>query len=546
MTGELHYLTIAEASQLIRSRKLSPVEYTTALLNRIEALEPQLNAFITITADLARRQARQAEAEIMSGSYRGPLHGIPFALKDIYNTRGILTSGGSRVCIDNIPAENATTTRMLNDAGAVLLGKLQTHEFAHGGPSFDLPWPPARNPWHLEHFTGGSSSGSGAALAAGLIPASLGSDTGGSIRGPASFCGIVGLMPTSGLVSRAGVIPNSFTFDHCGPMTRTVEDCAILLQAIAGYDPKDAGSIACDIPDYRGALHAGIKGLKIGVLRHYWEEDMPAHPDLGRAMDAAIEVLKKLGAHIEDCRTRPMQDSFDTKVVIAESEIYSIHYDNLKSRPGDFGRDFLGRVLPACLFQSSDYVQASREHRRIIAEMQPLYEKYDVLLTAGFGPAPRLDAHKTANFWQKTNVFTPSNVTGGPSLTLPNGYSSGLPLGMQLIGRPFDEATVLRAGYAYQQATDWHARHPQLTPGAPQPVLTPKGNEPMATDLDAATRDFVVRTAQRAGLKLNAYQTAILLETAPFALAMAERVRKPRERMQEPALVFRFPHSKGN
>ncbi len=546
MTGELHYLTIAEASQLIRSRQLSPVEYTAALLNRIEALEPQLNAFITLTADLARRQARQAEAEIMSGSYRGPLHGIPFALKDIYNTRGILTSGGSRVCIDNIPTENATTTRMLHDAGAVLLGKLQTHEFAHGGPSFDLPWPPARNPWHLEHFTGGSSSGSGAALAAGLIPASLGSDTGGSIRGPASFCGIVGLMPTSGLVSRAGVIPNSFTFDHCGPMTRTVEDCAILLQAIAGYDPGDAGSIACDIPNYRGALNPDIGGLRVGVLRHYWEEDMPAHPDLGRAMDAAIEVLKKLGAHIEDCRTRPMQDSFDTKVVIAESEIYSIHYDNLKSRPGDFGRDFLGRVLPACLFQSSDYVQASREHRRIIAEMQPLYEKYDVLLTAGFGPAPRLDAHKTANFWQKTNVFTPSNVTGGPSLTLPNGYSNGLPLGMQLIGRPFDEATVLRAGYAYQQATDWHARHPQLTPGAPQPVLTPKGNEPMAADLDAATRDFVVRTAQRAGLKLNDYQTSILLETAPFALAMAERVRKPRERMEEPALVFRFPNSKGN
>jgi aspartyl-tRNA(Asn)/glutamyl-tRNA(Gln) amidotransferase subunit A len=431
---------------------------------------------------------------------------------------------------------------MLYDAGAVLLGKLQTHEFAHGGPSFDLPWPPARNPWRLEHFTGGSSSGSGAALAAGLIPASLGSDTGGSIRGPASFCGIVGLMPTSGLVSRAGVIPNSFTFDHCGPMTRTVEDCAILLQAVAGHDPRDAGSIACEIPNYHGALNAGIKGLRIGALRHYWEEDMPAHPDLKRAMDAAIEVFTKLGARIEDCRTRPMQDSFDTKVVIAESEIYSIHYDNLKARPGDFGRDFLGRVLPACLFQSSDYVQASREHRRIIAEMQPLYQKYDVLLTAGFGPAPRLDAHKTANFWQKTNVFTPSNVTGGPSLELPVGFSNGLPLGMQIIGRPFDEMNVLRAGHAYQQATDWHTRHPQLAPGAPQPALTPKGNEPVAAELDAATRDFVLRTAQRAGLKLNDYQAAILLETAPFALAMAERVRKPRDRAEEPALVFRFPN----
>jgi len=542
MSNNLYQLSIADAAQLIGSRKLSPLEYTDALLARIEAFDPQLNAFITLTADLARKQAREAESEIMAGRYRGPLHGVPFALKDIYDTQGILTSGGSKVCSDNIPTSDATTTRLLYDAGAVLLGKLQTHEFAHGGPSFDLPWPPARNPWRLEHFTGGSSSGSGAALAAGLIPASLGSDTGGSIRGPASFCGLAGLMPTSGLVSRAGVIPNSFTFDHCGPMARTVEDCALLLQAIAGYDARDAGSIECEIPNYRSGLNNGIKNVRIGALRHYWEEDMPAHPDLKRAMNEAIDVFKKLGARVEDCRTRPMQDSFDTKVIIAESEIYSIHYDNLKSRPGDFGRDFLGRVLPACLFQSSDYVQASREHRRIVAEMRPLYERYDVLLTAGFGPAPRLDAHRTANFWQKSNVFTPSNVTGGPSLELPNGFSGGLPLGMQVIGRPFGEVTVLRVGHAYQQATDWHTRHPQLTPGAPQPKIEATGNAPAAADLDATTRDFVLRTAQRAGLKLNEYQAAILLETAPFALAMAERNRKPRNRAEEPALVFRFPN----
>jgi aspartyl-tRNA(Asn)/glutamyl-tRNA(Gln) amidotransferase subunit A len=542
VTDDLHHLTIAAAAQLIKSRKLSPLEYADALLKRIESFDSQLNAFITVTAELARRQARQAEADIMAGRYRGPLHGIPFALKDIYNTQGILTSGGSKVCSDNIPTFDATTTHKLHDAGAVLLGKLQTHEFAHGGPSFDLPWPPARNPWRLEHFTGGSSSGSGAALAAGLVPAALGSDTGGSIRGPASHCGIVGLMPTAGLVSRAGVIPNSFTFDHCGPMTRTAEDCAILLQAIAGYDAQDAGSVTCEIPDYRAALTGDIKGLRVGALRHYWERDVPAHPDLACAMDAAIDVLRKLGARVEDCATRPMQDSYDTKVVIAESEIYSIHYDNLKSRPGDFGRDFLGRVLPACLFQASDYVQASREHRRIIAAIRPLYQQFDVLLTAGFGPAPRLDAHRTANFWQKPNVFTSSNVFGGPSLELPNGFSNGLPLGMQVIGRPFDEATVLRVGHAYQQATDWHTRRPQLIAGAPQPVVTPKGNEPVAADLSAGQRDFVLRTASRAGLGLNDYQTAILLETAPFALAMAGRVRKPRDRMEEPVLVFRFPN----
>src|SRR6185436_10170819 len=328
MADELHFSTIARASELIRSRKLSPVELAQAYLKRIADLDPQLRAYITLTADLALAQARAAEQEIANGRYRGPLHGIPFGLKDIYSTRGILTSAHSKVCADNIPAEDATTTRKLREAGAVLLGKLATHEFAHGGPSFDLQWPPARNPWNLEHFTGGSSSGSGAAVAAGLAPFALGSDTGGSIRGPASLCGIAGLMPTYGLVSRAGVIPNSFTFDHCGPMARTVEDCAILLQAIAGFDAKDAGSIEAEIPDYRAALRRDIKGVRIGVLRHYWEKDMPAHPDLAKAMDAAIDQFKKLGAKVEDCQTRPMQDSFDTKVLIGESEIYSIHYDN--------------------------------------------------------------------------------------------------------------------------------------------------------------------------------------------------------------------------
>ena len=227
MATDLHDLSIAELAGLIAARKLSPVELTEALIQRVEQLDGQTRAFITPTFDLARRQARAAESEIAAGKYRGPLHGVPFALKDIYDTKGILTSAHSRVFIDRIPAEDATTTRRLYDAGAVLLGKLATHEMAHAGPSFDLPWPPARNPWNLARFTGGSSSGSGAAVAAGMVPVALGSDTGGSIRGPASLCGIVGLMPTFGLVSRAGVITNSYTFDHCGPLARTVEDCAI-------------------------------------------------------------------------------------------------------------------------------------------------------------------------------------------------------------------------------------------------------------------------------------------------------------------------------
>jgi aspartyl-tRNA(Asn)/glutamyl-tRNA(Gln) amidotransferase subunit A len=544
MAGEICYSTIAQSAELIRTRKLSPVELTQAHLKRIVDLDPQLNAFLMVTPDLALQQAREAEEEIAKGKYRGPLHGVPFGLKDIYNTRGIRTTGHSKVCADNVPAEDATMTRKLYDAGAVLLGKLSTHEFAHGGPSFDLPWPPARNPWHLEHFTGGSSSGSGAAVSAGLAPFAMGSDTGGSIRGPASHCGLVGLMPTYGLVSRAGVIPNSFTFDHCGPMTWTVEDCAIVLQTLAGHDPRDAGSIETPIPDYRSALSTDVRGLRVGVLRHQWEEDVSAHEDLRLAMEDAIGVFKRLGAKVEDCRARPVRDSIDVKVIIAESEIYSINYKDLVERPGDFGRDFLGRILPACLFQAPDYVAATREHRRMIAEARTLYGKYDVLLTTGFGPAPRLDSHRTIAFWQGRNIFTPSNVMAGPALELCNGFSkSGLPLGMQLIGRPFDEATVLKTGYAYEKATEWRARRPQLTPGAPQPPVTPKGNDPqIPADLDNKTRDLALDMAARAGLKLNERQQAILLEPAAYVFEMANRIRKDRARFEEPALVFRFPN----
>ena len=540
MSPELHYLTIAEAAELLRTRKLSPVELVDALLKRIDALEPQVSAFITLTADAARRQAQHAENEIVHGRYRGPLHGIPFALKDIYATRGILTSGGSKIAIDNIPREDATTTRKLLEAGAILVGKLQTHEFAHGGPSFDLPWPPARNPWNLEHFTGGSSSGSGAALAAGFIPAALGSDTGGSIRGPASFCGITGLMPTYGLVSRAGVIPNSFTFDHCGPMARTVLDCALLLQTIAGYDARDSGSIEQNIPDYRAALGGDIKGLRIGVLRHYWEEDLPGPEDQRAAMEEAIGVFRSLGATIADARARPMNDGMDVKIIIAESELFAVHHQDLMTRPGDFGRDFLGRALPACLFQSVDYVQALREHRRYINEMKALYEKHDVLLTCGFGPAPRLDAYRTVNFWQRSNVFTPSNVARNPALVVCGGFSkTGLPLGLQIIGRAFDDARVMKVGHAYQLATRWHERHPRLELGTPQPILNP-GNDPVRPNVNGAMFGFVVQMAHRAGLKLNERQMTILLEGTPYALAMAERIRKPRDRMEEPSLVFRF------
>ncbi len=538
---DLAFLTIAEASRLIRARKLSPIELTEALLSRISLLDPQVNAFITLTADRARAQARTAEQDIMRGNYRGPLHGIPFGLKDIYNTSGILTSGGSAVCRNNLPESDATTTLKLNDAGAVLLGKLQTHEFAHGGPSFDLPWPPARNPWNLEHFTGGSSSGSGAALAAGFVPAALGSDTGGSIRGPASYCGVTGLMPTYGLVSRAGVIPNSFTFDHCGPMARSAEDCAILLQVIAGYDPADTGSVQHAIPDYSARLNLGVKGLRIGVLRHYWEEEVPAHPEHRKCLEDAVSVFRELGATVSNCRSRPVQDGYDIKVIIAESELFAIHQEHLTRNPGLFGRDFLGRALPACLFQSVDYVQALREHRRYLEEVRPLHEQFDILLTCGFGAAPRFEDYRSENFWLKSNVCTPSNTGRMPALALPCGYSAaGLPLGMQLLGRAGSDALVLQAGVAYQQVTDWHQRHPVLTVGTPLPLPDLRRNEPRMPTLDASTQSHVEQMAARAGLKLDERQMMILMENAPHALAMASRMRKSRDRMEAPSLTFRF------
>jgi len=543
MATDLHDLSIAELASLITARKLSPVELTEALIQRVERFDSQTRAFITPTFDLARRQARAAEAEIAGGKHRGPLHGIPFGLKDIYDTKGILTSGHSRVFIDRIPAEDATTTSRLYDAGAVLLGKLATHEMAHAGPSFDLPWPPARNPWNLARFTGGSSSGSGAAVAAGMVPMALGSDTGGSIRGPASLCGVVGLMPTFGLVSRAGVITNSYTFDHCGPLARTVEDCALTLEALAGYDPKDAGSLSRPIPRYRRALGQDLRGLKIGVLRHHWEQDLPASDDVRRAMDAALDVLRRLGAELEECRVRPLASYFDVKIIIAESEIFSVHQKNLVARPKDFGADFCSRALPSVLFTASDYVQATREHRRMMAEMDPLYGRFDAFVTAGMGEAPYIADYRSVSFWQKPSLLTAWNVTSQPVLALPNGFgANGMPLGMQILGRPFGEETILKIGHAYERATEWHARRPKLVPDAVAPEVTPPPvlSEP-ADRADADTRDLCVKAARHAGLELDDLMLAQLLEGAPYALAMARRLRRDHDLAHEPANVFSFP-----
>ena len=537
--SSLHDLTIAEASRLIDQKKLSPVELTRASLDRTAALEPQLNAFITRTPEAAMEAARAAEAEIARGLYRGPLHGVPFAVKDIYDTAGVLTSGHSRTCIDRVPKTDATTVARLRAAGGVLTGKLATHEFAHGGPSFDLPWPPARNPWNTAHFTGGSSSGSGAALAARLVPASLGSDTGGSIRGPAGLCGIAGLKPTYGLVPRTGVLPNSYSYDHCGPMARTSHDCALLLDVVAGPDPRDPASSHKPAGRYAAHIGQGVKGLRIGVIRHFWERDSTVDPELPAAMEAAIGVLRGLGATLEDVTMRPLQSYQDVKVVTAESELFSLHLPELIRRPGDFGQDFRARSIAACLFTAEDYVRASRERRRIMDEMRPLYQRFDLFLTANSSAAGRLDRHDVLAFWQKPNLTVPFNCTGGPALALLAGFNkAGLPLSLQIAGRPFDDARVLAAGHAFEQATGHWRKSPPLTAGTAPAKLEPKPWVPDTSAVPAAIRSFAEQAARRAGLKLSGPLMEELVAAAPWAIAMAERLKRDHAREDEVSSIF--------
>ena len=535
---ELHFLSIAAAARMLARREISPVELTRALLDRIAAIDPQLNAFLLVTADRALDQARAAEAEIMAGTYRGALHGIPIGLKDVYCTRGIRTTGHSRSRADFVPDFDATTVRLLDRAGAILLGKLATHEFAHGGPSFDLPWPPARNPWARDHATGGSSSGSGAGVAAGLMLGALGTDTGGSIRNPAALCGIVGLKPTYGRVSRYGVWTNSYSYDHAGPMAWTVTDCALMLQAIAGHDPMDPASAVRPVPDYAAALTGDIRGLRVGVLRHLYEQDMQVAPAVHTAMDAALDVLRGLGAVVEEARIRPAQDYYDVKIIGAESELYAVHEPDLRTRLEAFGEDFLGRSLAALLITGADYVQSTRERRAMIAEMAPLYARYDVLVTAGPGPAPRLDSWRTIAFWRTPSLATPFNVTAGPALAQCIGFTpEGLPLSMQVAGRPFDEATVLRVAAAYEAATPWRARRPALDLAAAALPLPPVP-DPEPVTLGATRQDELAALCRRAGLALNERHFAQLCATAPYVEAMTGRLRRDRPFLAEPSQVF--------
>ena len=465
MPDELCYLSIAEAATLLQSQQLSPVELTNAFLHRIEAIDPRIHSFVLVTGEEALRQARAAETEIAAGRYRGPMHGVPIGLKDLIETAGIRTTAHSRVLLDHIPAEDATVVSRLTEAGCVLLGKLGCLEFAHGSPSPDQAWPAVRNPWNLEHgFTGGSSTGSATAVAAGLVMGALGTDTGGSIRNPASFCGIAGLMPTYGRVSRRGVIPYSFSLDHCGPMAWTAEDCAIMLHAIAGYDPNDPGSAIFRVPDYNAALNDGIHGLRIGVIRHFYEPHLPPEDETRRAFEAAWQELTKLGAVLEDVKLRELEEYDDCKVIIAEAEFFAVHEKDLIERYEDYGANLRFRALPGGLIRAVDYIQAQRQRAKLVAEMQTLFANYHAMVTlCTYGPAPKMSEDKSTHFFQRPNLTAVFNVTGNPAISICTGFDrTGLPLAMQIVGKPFDEATILSIAHAYEQATPWRRQRPAL------------------------------------------------------------------------------------
>ncbi|HEX9421070.1 MAG TPA: amidase [Methylomirabilota bacterium] len=460
MSDEIAYATIAELSARYRKRDLSPVEVTQTLLARIEKLDPILHAFVTLTADSALAEARAAEEALRRGDAR-PLLGIPVAHKDIYLTRGVRTTGGSALLADWIPDEDATCVQRWRAAGTVQLGKLITHEFAFGLQFPGHRFPPAKNPWNLDHIPGGSSSGSGAALAAGLVTGATGSDTGGSIRGPAAFCGIVGLKPTYGRSSRAGVLTLSWTLDHTGPMARTVQDCAFLLQPLAGYDPADPASSRAPVDDYVAPLGRDIRGLKIGVPRAYFLEEVDA--EVARAFEEALETLRRLGAEVRDVQIPSLRGAHSFLLILM-AEAYAYHESDIREHPELYGDVLRERILAGALVTASEYTQAQRIRAEICRETAEVLKTVDVLASpTALKPAtPFAQAFDPEFAFPKSNM-APFNLTGLPTLALPCGFSaSGLPVSFQLSGRPFEEATVLRAGHAYEQATTWHTRRPPV------------------------------------------------------------------------------------
>ena len=457
-------LTIAEAASRIANHELSSVDLTQAYLERIARLNPLINAYVTVTADRALEDARRADAELAAGKPRGPLHGIPIALKDLYETAGIRTTAGSKIFADYVPEHDSTAARKLREAGSVLLGKTNTHEFAWGTTTNNPHYGATHNPWDTSRIPGGSSGGSGAAIAAHLAAGTLGTDTGGSIRIPAALCGCVGMKPTFGRASKAGVFPMSWAFDHPGPITRTVEDAAIMLGVIAGYDAADFATVPVPVPDYRAALTGDIRGLRIGVQRSSFFDLLD--DEVRVAVELAIEQLRELGADVREVDSgvtrHQINDAWD--VVNGESQAY--HQKAFAERPQDFGAD-LQAILSIPLPDALGLSRAYRASYDVKEGFRKLLEEVDLLVSPTcLAPASVIgeETIKVAGVAMApgsafASLTMPFNVAGLPALSLPCGFTeSGLPIGLQLAGRPFDESTVLRAGHAYEQATEWHKR----------------------------------------------------------------------------------------
>jgi len=462
---DLCYLTIKEAANGIRRREYSPVDLVQACLRRIQAVDGKIHSFITVTEDLAIQQAREAEKELGSGMDRGPLHGIPIALKDLYMTKGIRTTCHSRVLENWVPDQDATAVTKLTAAGAVLLGKLGMHEFAFGGPALDAPFPAVRNPWNIDHIPGGSSSGSGAALAAGLCLAALGSDTGGSIRGPASHCGIVGIKPTYGRVSRYGVVPLSWSLDHAGPMARTVEDCALLLQTIAGYDANDPASADVPVPDFRAGLGGNMGGIRIGVPRTGWFDEIEGvHEETRTVFEEALKTCAGLGAVLVDLDGRPFSLARKANQTILVCEAYAYHERRLQQAPELFGTSVRRRILEGAFLGAADYIQALRARSALNQQIRANFAQVDAFATPAMPRPPETFAALDPDEANRRPNFTnPFNLTGLPAISVPCGFTpSGLPVGMQIAGRPFEEATVVRIAHSYERATTWHEQRPAL------------------------------------------------------------------------------------
>jgi aspartyl-tRNA(Asn)/glutamyl-tRNA(Gln) amidotransferase subunit A len=460
---------MADLGRMIASKQVSPVEVVRTHLDRIAALDSKLRAFITICADSALESARAAEADLMAGRPVGPLHGVPWAPKDLYSTKGVRTTGGSKILADSVPAADATVVARLARAGAIVLGKLNMHEFAYGPEGINAHYGDTRNPWSSDahRIAGGSSSGSGAAVAAGMAPGSLGSDTGGSIRIPASLCGITGLKPTYGRASRAGVLPLTWSMDHVGPMTRSARDCALMLGAIAGYDPADPTTSVLPVPDYGAALTGDVKGLRVGLLRAHFTD--VAAPEVRTAVEAAAKQFERAGAVVDEVNLTQVAHAGTASAAIVASEALAYHAAWMRSRPQDYQPDVRERLRIGAFVSGVHYVRAQQVRALVAREIDEALARRDVLLAPATPlAAPVLGERETTLGDGPSDVRAallrctrPFNFSGHPACAAPCGFTAaGLPIGLQLVGRPFDEATVLRIVDAYQRITDWHTRRP--------------------------------------------------------------------------------------